>query len=186
LQNVSNKTLEDINSSKACSYLTKIEKPLMFIINIIGKILAIIMLLMILNVLFDVVMRYFFHNSSVGMQELEWHLFSVIILFGMGYALNEEAHVRVDFLYDDFSKKTKAYINIFGSIFFLIPVALIIIFGSFEFVMDAYNINEISEDPGGLTHRWVIKTMIPLGFIFLILSSFVYIIKNIKILKGIK
>jgi len=66
-------------------------------------------------------------------------------------ASNEEAHVRVDFLYDDFSKKTKAYINIFGSIFFLIPVALIIIFGSFEFVMDAYNINEISEDPGGLT-----------------------------------
>ncbi len=148
--------------------------------------MGILLLLMIFNVLFDVLMRYSFHNSSVGMQELEWHLFSVIILFGLGYALKEEAHVRVDFLYDNFSKKTKAYINIFGTVLFLFPLALLIIFGSYEYVMDSYSMNEISPDPGGLTHRWIIKAMIPFGFIFLILSGLVYILKNIIVLKELK
>lgn len=131
-------------------------------------------------------MRYSFHNSSVGMQEMEWHLFSVVILFGLGYALKEEAHVRVDFLYDNFSPKTKAIINIVGTLLFLFPFALLIIFGSYEFVMDAYTTHEISEDPGGLTHRWIIKAMIPAGFIFLLFSGIAYLLKNIIILKEAK
>ena len=166
--------------------LKRVENFFNSFIDIIGRVIAILLLLMIFNVLFDVVMRYSFHNSSVGMQELEWHLFSVVILFGLGYALKEEAHVRVDFLYDNFSKKTKAYINIFGTLLFLIPLSLLIIFGSYEYVMDSYTMNEISSDPGGLTHRWIIKAAIPLGFIFLILSGLVYILKNIIILKELK
>lgn len=141
---------------------------------------------MILNVLFDVFMRYFFQNSSVAMQELEWHLFSVIILFGLGFALKEEAHVRVDFLYEKFSKKTKAYINILGVLFFLIPFALLIIFGSYEYVTDSYAYNEISENPGGLTHRWIIKSMIPLSFVFLIFCGISTVLKNVIIIKELK
>lgn len=166
--------------------LKRVESFFNSFIDIIGRIIGILLLLMIFNVLYDVVMRYFFHNSSVGMQELEWHLFSVVILFGLGYSLKEEAHVRVDFLYDNFSKKTKSYINIVGTILFLIPLSLLIIFGSYEYVFDAYSMNEISEDPGGLTHRWIIKAMIPLGFGFLIFSGLVYILKNIIILKELK
>ena len=166
--------------------LKRVEKFFNSFIDIIGRVIGLLLLLMIFNVLFDVVMRYFFHNSSVGMQELEWHLFSIVILFGIGYALKDESHVRVDFLYDNFSKKTKAYVNIYGTLLFLIPLALLIIFGSYEFVMDAYTTSEISEDPGGLTHRWIIKSMIPFGFIFLIFSSFGYILKNIIILKELK
>ena len=166
--------------------LKRVESFFNSFIDIIGRVTGWLLLLMIFNVLFDVGMRYFFHNSSVGMQELEWHLFSVIILFGLGYALKDEAHVRVDFLYESFSKKTKAYVNIYGTILFLIPLALLIIFGSYEFVYDAYIMDEISEDPGGLTHRWIIKAMIPFGFIFLLISSFAYILKNIIILKELK
>ncbi len=166
--------------------LKRVESFFNSFIDIIGRVIALLLLLMIFNVLFDVVMRYSFHNSSVGMQELEWHLFSVVILFGLGYALKEEAHVRVDFLYDNFSKKTKAYVNIFGTLLFLIPLSLLIVFGSYEYVMDSYSMNEISSDPGGLTHRWIIKAMIPFGFIFLILSGLVYILKNIIILKELK
>lgn len=172
--------------SSSSSLWIKIENALVYFIDIIGKLIAWILLLMIFNVLFDVVMRYFFHNSSVGMQELEWHLFSVVILFGIGYALKEGAHVRVDFLYDNFSPKTKAYINIFGTFLFLIPLATLIVFGSFEFVHDSYIMNEISEDPGGLTQRWLIKAMIPIGFIFLLFCGAVYILKNIIILKEFK
>ncbi len=160
--------------------LIKIEKFFDKIIDLVGYLAGFLLILMILNVAYDVAMRYLFHNSSIGMQEMEWHLFSVIILFGMGYALKEGAHVRVDFLYDRFSPKTKALINIFGTILFLIPLALLIIYGSYEFVMDAYTSNEISEDPGGLTHRWIIKAMIPLSFIFLVFCAINYIIKNIN------
>ena len=167
------------------TFLDKLDNFFDGIINIIGKILSFIFLLMVFNVLYDVVMRYFFHNSSVAMQEMEWHLFAVMILYGVGYALKEEAHVRVDFIYDKLQPKTKAYINIFGTILFLIPVAILIIFGSYEFVMDAYLTNEISEDPGGLTHRWIIKSMIPSGFVFLIFSAIGYIIKQLKNIRGI-
>ena len=149
----------------------------------IGNITAVLMLLVMINVFLDVLLRYFFHTGSIALQELEWHMFAVMFLFGISYALCDESHVRVDFIYDTLKPKKKAYINIFGTIFFLIPFALFIAYGSYEFVLDAYEFNEISEDPGGLTHRWIIKAMIPLSMITLVLSSFGYIYKNIKILK---
>ncbi len=72
-------------------------------------------------------------------------------------------------------------INIIGTVFFLLPLALLILFGSFSFVKDAYDIGEISEDPGGLPFRWIIKGMIPLAFLYLIFSSVGYTIKNINL-----
>jgi len=147
----------------------------------LGRLLAIVFLLMTVNVFFDVVMRYFFHNSSVGMQEMEWHLFSIVILFGVSVALLEEGHVRVDFLYDRFSVRKKAVINIIGTVFFLTPLACLILFGSFDFVLDSYNIKEISENPGGLHYRYVIKAMIPLAFALLIFFAIGYTVQNINL-----
>jgi len=161
--------------------LIRIEQFFMRMNRIFGRILTVVLLLMTFNVFYDVIMRYFFHNSSVGMQEMEWHLFSIIILFGVSVALLDEGHVRVDFLYDQYSPKKKALVNIVGTIFFLMPLALLILFGSFSFVKDAYDIGEISEDPGGLPFRWIVKAMIPLSFCFLIFSSVGYTIKNINI-----
>lgn len=163
--------------------LIKAEQFFMRLNRILGRILTVVLLLMTLNVFFDVVMRYSFHNSSVGMQEMEWHLFSIVILFGVSVALLDEGHVRVDFLYDRYSEKRKAIINIIGTVLFLLPLALLILFGSFDFVNDAYEIGEISEDPGGLPFRWVVKAMIPVAFLMLIFSSVGYTIKNINILR---
>lgn len=166
--------------------LLKIETFIEAVVDIVGKIASILLLLMIFNVFFDVIMRYFFRNSSVGMQEMEWHLFSIVILFGVSVALKDEGHVRVDFLYEKFSIRKKAIINILGTIFFLLPLALLVASGSWGFVMDSFSINEISEDPGGLTHRWIIKAMIPFSFVFLIFSSIGYVVKNINLYRGAK
>ncbi len=130
--------------------LEKIEKVIGRIVDGVGYFLALVLLLMTLNVSFDVMMRYVFHNSSVGMQEMEWHLFSVMILFGVGYALKHEAHVRVDFIYDRMSQRTKSIINITGTLLFLMPLALLILTGSYGFVHDSFISHEISDDPGGL------------------------------------
>ena len=161
--------------------LLTVEHIFQRISRLLGRGLALVFLLMTINIFYDVVMRYFFHNSSVAMQEMEWHLFSIVILFGVSVALMEEGHVRVDFLYDRFSVRKKAVINMVGTVFFLLPLACLIFFGSFEFVMDSYGMNEISENPGGLPYRWVVKGMIPLAFGILILSSVGYTIKNINL-----
>ena len=157
-----------------------IEKLIEKIIHFAEGVLSLLLLLMVLNVSFDVIMRYFFHNSSVAMQELEWHFFAIIILFGIAVSLKEEAHVRVDFLFERFSDRVQAVINIFGTFFFLLPLALLITAGSFTFVHDSWMIGEISEDPGGLPYRWLIKGMIPLSFSFLIFSAIGYILRNIR------
>jgi len=166
--------------------LLKLEHIFDKFIDFIGNITAILLVLMILNVAYDVAMRYIFHNSSIAMQEFEWHLFAVIMLFGTGYALKHNAHVRVDFLYDNFSYRKQAWINILGTIFFLLPLALLVIYGSWEYVMDSYTTHEISEDPGGLPYRWIIKSMIPISFIFLILAAINFVIHNINVLKGVE
>jgi TRAP-type mannitol/chloroaromatic compound transport system permease small subunit len=166
--------------------MKKLEAIIERIVDAMGAVLSMVMILMVLNVAFDVMMRYVFRASSVGMQEMEWHLFSLIILFGVGVGLRHESHVRVDFLYDKMSDKKKALINIFGTIFMLAPMALLIFLGSFGFVNDAFVTNEISEDPGGLPYRWVIKSMIPLSFAFLLISALGYVLKNIRIYREAK
>ncbi len=166
--------------------LLKLEKITDKIIDFVGNITAFLLVLMIVNVAYDVFMRYVLHNSSIAMQELEWHLFAVIMLYGTGYALRHNAHVRVDFLYDRFSAKKKAWVNILGTILFLLPLTLLVIYGSIEFVMDSYTTNEISEDPGGLPYRWIIKAQIPFAFIFLILSAFNFFLHNVNVLRGVE
>jgi len=166
--------------------LLKLEKITDKFIDFIGFIVSILLIVMILNVAYDVAMRYIFHNSSIAMQELEWHLFAVIMLYGTGYALKHNAHVRVDFLYDNFSPKKKAWVNILGVIFFLLPLAFLVIYSSWDFVMDSYTTNEISEDPGGLPYRWIIKAQIPIAFIFLVLCAFNFMLHNINVLRGLE
>ncbi len=166
--------------------LLKIERFFDKAMDILGNILIVVLLLMILNVFYDVVMRYVFHHSNIAMEEMEWHLFAIVILFGTSYSLKESAHVRVDFLYERFSVKTKAIINIVGTLIFLMPFTLLIIYGSYEFVMDSYVVNETSSDPGGLKYLWVIKAMIPFSFIVLLLEAIGYIIKNINIYRGLE
>jgi len=135
-------------------------------------------------------MRYFFHNSSVGMQELEWHLFSVVFLFGIAYSLKENAHVRVDIFYDNMKPQRQALINILGSLLFIIPFTLLIINSGFSFAYEAFSLNETSGDPGGLAYRWIIKSAISVSFIFLIIATISFLLHNLETFfnckKGIK
>jgi len=161
--------------------LEKIEQIYDKLTKFLGNILFIVMILMTMNVFYDVVMRYFFRSGSIAMQEMEWHLFSVVILIGVSYSLMEEAHVRVDVLYDKWSPKKKAMINMMGAIVFLLPISLLIALLSVDFVMEAYNSNEISGDPGGLKYRWIIKGLIPASFWLLIFFDIGYFVKNLNI-----
>ena len=154
------------------------------IIDILGNFCSLLMVLMILNVFYDVIMRYFFNDVSIGMQELEWHLFSAIFMFGIAYTLKEDAHVRVDIFYDAMTKRKKAFINIFGSLIFALPITILIFYYSIDYTMEAYIMGEGSGDPGGLPNRWIVRSIIPLSSTFLILAIFHVILSQIQTLRG--
>lgn len=160
------------------------------ILKVVGKILdalgnfcSLLMVLMILNVFYDVVMRYFFNDVSIGMQELEWHLFAAMFMFGIAYTLKEDAHVRVDIFYDNMKARNKAFINIFGSLVLALPITLLILYYSIDYTFDAYEMGEGSGDPGGLPHRWIVRSVIPLSSVFLILAIFHVILTQIQVLR---
>jgi len=153
------------------------------IIDGLGNFCSLLMILMVINVFYDVIMRYFFNDVSIGMQELEWHLFAAMFMFGIAYTLKEDAHVRVDIFYDVMSVKKQAFINILGSLFFALPITLVILYYSWDYTFEAYQMGEGSGDPGGLPHRWIVRSVIPLSSIFLVLAIFHMLLSNIQKLR---
>lgn len=115
--------------------------------------------------------------NSNALIELQWYLFSIIFLLGGSYGLKHNAHVKVDILYNQFSDKIKTYINIVGTIFFLIPFCILMIYVSIHSVFNSWKILEMSPDPGGLP-RFPIKTLIPISFFLLMIQGISYLIKN--------
>jgi TRAP-type mannitol/chloroaromatic compound transport system permease small subunit len=142
-----------------------------------------LLLLTIFNVFANVVLRYAFNNSSIALQEMQWHLFSAMFLLGISYTLQHDAHVRVDIFYAKFARKKQALINIIGFILFILPISILIIYFGIDFTYQAFSLNEQSGDPGGLAYRFLIKSLIPISFILLIISGFMFTADNYKILK---
>jgi len=154
------------------------------VIQLTGKLLAWLVLFLVLLVSYDVAMRYGFNAGSIALQELEWHVFSMLFLLGAAYTLQHDEHVRVDLLYNSayLSNRHRAWINLFGGLFLLIPFCLLIIISSLPFVDSAWQIAETSPDPGGLAWRWFPKAMLPLGFSLLLLQGISQISQAILIL----
>ncbi|WP_369600408.1 TRAP transporter small permease subunit [Hahella sp. SMD15-11] len=138
--------------------------------------------LMLLNVFYDVVMRYAFNEVSIGMQELEWHLFSAVFLLGIPYALRVDGHVRVDVFYDRWTDRTKAWVNILGALGFLLPFAALIYWYGTGFVHEAWVLQEGSGDPGGLPYRYLVKALIPASAAFTALAGLGMITQALRVL----
>lgn len=168
----------------------------------------------------QVVARYVFNASSVGMQELEWHLFGALFLLAGGYTLKEEGHVRVDLFYARMSRRRQALINVLGIVLMLLPICGIVVWYGTGFTArswafdnprppDYYSaalgldgllyglvaplegwwrahilVGEISPDPGGLEARWLVKALMPLGFLLLGLQGLAALIQNLAVLVG--
>lgn len=164
-----------------------LEKFVVFVDGLNGKIghlVGWITTLMVLTVFYDTIMRYAFNKGNVALQELEWHLFSMVFLIGAAYTLKQGGHVRVDILFISFSKKTKAWVDFLGTLIFLIPFSIMVIYSTQKFVGNSWEFREISPDPGGLPARYILKSMIPLGFFLLILQGLSEACKNLMVITG--
>ena len=150
----------------------------------IARFTAAVLVLLTFLIVFDALSRYLFHSGSIALQELEWHLFDVVILLGISYALKEGAHVRVDIFYANFKPRTKAYVDIFSHLFLVLPFSLLIIYMGFDFVMQSFVQSEGSSDPGGLPYRFIVKSLMLLSFALLLLQSVSEIYKRIRSLSS--
>ncbi len=156
----------------------------------IGRWVSWLASLLVLVVVANVIMRYFFASSQQWLGELAWHLFATLFLLGAGYALRHGRHVRVDVIYSKLSEKGRSWIDLGGSVLFLIPFCLLSISRSWDYVLRALPRGggpkesgiwnylhwlvenaESSDQPGGLPLRFIIKMMIVLGFAFLLLQA---------------
>ena len=148
-----------------------------------GKFISIFVIILVLLVGYDVSMRYLFNSGSIAIQELEWHLFSIILLLGSAYTLKHDEHVRLDIFYSSklINDKVRIWFDVLGTLLILLPFCLLIIISAWPFVTQAYIHNEISPDPGGLPARWLIKAVIPLGFFFLLIQGISEVLKKLLI-----
>ncbi|MBK31024.1 MAG: C4-dicarboxylate ABC transporter permease [Legionellales bacterium] len=148
-----------------------------------GKFISIFVIILVLLVGYDVSMRYLFNSGSIAIQELEWHLFSIILLLGSAYTLKHDEHVRLDIFYSSklINDKVRIWFDVLGTLLILLPFCLLIIISAWPFVTQAYIHNEISPDPGGLPARWLIKAVIPLGFFFLLIQGIAEVLKKLLI-----
>ncbi|WP_166257345.1 TRAP transporter small permease subunit [Marinobacter salicampi] len=139
--------------------------------------------LMIFNVFYNVLARYVFSEVSIGMQEMEWHLYAAVFLLGIPYALRTDGHVRVDVFYDRWTDATKAWINMIGAIILVIPFSYLLIHYGYSFTVESYALGEGSGDPGGLAYRWIIKSLLPVSAFFLATSGLGMVTQAIRVLK---
>ncbi len=150
-----------------------------------GKAVSWLSTLMVLAVTIDVILRYFFNISFVALQEIEWHMFALLFLLGSGCTLMRNGHVRVDVIYQRLSRRQKAFINLFGCLFFLLPGCYLVIKTSIPFVLNSWSIMESSPDPGGLPARYILKAVIPASFLLVAIQGISMFFRNLFIFMGV-
>lgn len=121
--------------------------------------------------------------SSNALNELQWYLFSVVFLLGAAYCLKEDVHVRVDVLYERLSPKVRGWIDLLGSVLFLLPFSVLMIWVSIPAVRNSWRIMETSPDPGGLP-RYPLKTLLIVAFALLFLQGLAQVVRAVERIRG--
>ncbi|MBF0392287.1 MAG: TRAP transporter small permease subunit [Alphaproteobacteria bacterium] len=151
---------------------TRISDAIDSAIRRIGEASSWLWMILMLVIVVNVAARYLFGAGSVMMEELQWHIYGVTFLIGLAYCTATDRHVRIDVLHERWRPRTKAWVEFVGIMTFLLPFALSVLIDSVPFVLRSIELHEISDSPGGLSHRWIIKSAITLGFALLSLAAF--------------
>jgi TRAP-type mannitol/chloroaromatic compound transport system permease small subunit len=154
----------------------------------IGRAVAWLVLVMALVGAYNAVVRYLGRHLGVNLSsnayiELQWYLYSLVFLLAAAYTLKHNAHVRVDVIYGRMTHRLRAWINLVGTVLFLLPFSLLTFWLSWPSVRNSWAVREVSPDPGGLP-RYPIKSVILLAFFLLVLQGIAELIKNVAILRG--
>lgn len=154
-----------------------------------GRVVYWLTLLMVLAGAFNALVRYIDRFTGLGLSsntyiELQWYMFAAMFLLSAAYTLKHNAHVRVDVLYGRLGRRGRAWIDLSGTVLFLIPFCVLMIVVSWPFVADSWSRLEGSPDPGGLA-RYPIKTLIPVAFALLLVQGVSLLLRQIGVLRGL-
>lgn len=161
------------------NWLYKIDKHITKINFVTFNLAAFITFTLLILTFLSVVLRYWFGVSAVWFNELLWHLFGMSFLLSTAYTLKEDGHVRVDIFYNRLSPKTKAVIDLIFTVLFLMPLCVLIIYYGYKYTLSSINYHESSDSPNGLPYRFLIKSVIPIGFFLLFLQSISFLFKQV-------
>ena len=150
----------------------------------IGQALIWLVLVMALVSSGNATFRYLFNLSSNAWLELQWYLFSAVFLLCAGYTLLNDEHIRIDVISSHLSRRAQLWIDIFGTVFFLLPMSIFIMSLSWPVFVNAWTSQEISANAGGLI-RWPVRLLVPLGFCLLSLQGLSELIKRVAYLRGL-
>lgn len=150
----------------------------------IGSAASWLIVILIFAILVQVVFRYVFHKSYVALEEIQWHLYALIIMLSFSYAFVNDSHIRLDIMHSRFSKPTKEKIEIIGIILFLWPIIFVFFMHSLDFVAESFHVGERSDAPSGLGYRWAIKSVIPIAFFLLFCGSLSRLMRAVSYLKN--
>jgi len=132
----------------------------------------------------NAIVRKAFDMSSNAFLEVQWYLFSAVFLLCSGYTLLKNEHIRIDVVAGRFSRRTQTWIDVFGTVFFLLPIAIIITYLSWNVFVRSWNINEMSASAGGLI-IWPARLLVPVGFFLLVMQGISQLIKLVAHLRGL-
>jgi len=148
----------------------------------VGNLIAWCYVALVMVIIAQVILRKGFSSGLIVLEELQWHLYAIGVMFGVSYAQINNAHVRVDLIYSGLRIRTKRIIDVISILTLALPFIAVILLHSLDFVADAWRINESSSSPSGLPWRWAIKSVIPLSFALLALAVVSRLIRDIVLL----
>lgn len=154
-----------------------------WLVEQLGGLARLCVLALVLLVATNVILRYLFSLGPVALQELEWHLVSPIALLGLAYSMKHRADVRIDFVYERFSPRGQAVVDVAASLL-TVAVGACIAWLALSYVGHSYAMNEGSPDPGGLSMRYLLKAFIPLGFALLAVQGIADLLRGIEQFRG--
>ena len=164
--------------------LLKLSQLIDWLIERVGKGTFWLVLIMTAISAGNAVVRFMFNYSSNGLLEIQWYLFAAVFLLCAPYTLQKNEHVRIDVLSGKLSPRGLAVIDIIGTLFFLLPMVVLVLWLSLPLVAESYRISEMSANAGGLI-RWPVKMLLPIGFTLLALQGISELIKRIAFLAGL-
>lgn len=164
--------------------LLRISLGLDRLVSGIGRLAAWLTLPMMLVILYDVGLRHFGGQGSTQLQELEWHLHGALFLLCFGYAYLADSHVRIELVRDRLSLRTRAWIELVGCLLFLMPYCTVVIYFGIDFAYRAFETGEVSSALTGLSHRWIIKSVIPVAIALLLLAGVAVLLRSVVFLFG--
>ena len=150
----------------------------------VGRLTYWLILVMVLVSAGNASVRYAFDRSSNAWLEIQWYLFSAVFLLGAGYTLLHNQHVRIDVISGRLSRRARAWIDLLGALFFLLPMAIAIMWMSWPVFVQAYELHEESSNAGGLI-VWPARLLVPIGFLLLVLQGISELIKRVAFLRGL-